>query len=149
MLRLKILLLLILIAVISIACSEGKPPQSQGWSEATGAEALERNFWKSIKDGDVKELQRHIAPIFTLTVPAGIQGRDQALQSFQNLQGASVNLADLEVKPQGSDMVVSYVAVVTAKSAPTRQRYYMTTVWQQGKKGWMATTHSEVPASGS
>lgn len=149
MLRLKFLLSVLVVGLISSACSEGKPPQSQGWSEATGAEALERNFWRSIKDGDLKELGRHIAPIFTLTTPSGIQGRDQALQIFQSLQGTTVNIADLEVKPQGNDMVVSYVAVVTGKSAATPQRYYMTTVWQQGKKGWMATTHSEVPASAS
>jgi hypothetical protein len=147
--RLKILLSIIVLTAMTIACSEGKPPQSQGWSEATGAEALERNFWKEVQQGDMKELQRHIAPIFTLAVPSGIQDREKALQFFQNLQGVSVNMADLEVKPQGSDMVVSYVAVMMTKSAAAPQRYYMTTVWQQEKKGWMATTHSEVPASGS
>jgi hypothetical protein len=147
--RLKSLVFIIILAAITTACSEGKPPQSQGWSEGTGAEALERNFWKSIKEGDVKEVERHIAPIFTLAIPSGIQDREQALKVFQNLQGTSVNIADLEVKPQGTDMVVSYSAVVTTKSASTPQRYFMTTVWQQAKKGWMATTHSEVPASGS
>jgi hypothetical protein len=44
-------------------------------------------------------------------------------------------------------MVVSYVATLQTKSAAP-QRYFMTTVWQQAKSGWIAIAHSEVPASG-
>jgi hypothetical protein len=128
-----------------LGCSEAKPPRSQGWSEATGAEAYERLWWKAIQDHDVPNVERHLAPIYTLTTPAGISDREQALHHFQTLDLMSAELGEVEVKPEGADMVVSYVATLQTKSAAP-QRYFMTTVWQQAKSGWIAIAHSEVPA---
>ena len=134
-------------ALLLAACTEGKPPQSQGWSAATGAEAYERQWWKSIQAGDFKTAEWHLAPIYTLTTPAGIRDRDHALQYFQNLQLSNFEIGELEVKPEGSDMVVSYVATVQTRSSSAPQRYYMATVWQQGKRGWMAIVHTETPTA--
>lgn len=143
--RLKIFVLLALIGSM-IACTEGKPPQSQGWSVATGAEAYERMWWKSIQQRDFKSVEWHLAPIYTLTTPSGIQDRDGAMKYFQGLDLVRVDIAELEVKPQGSDMVVSYVATLQTRSSAAPQRYYMATVWQDAKKGWMAIAHSETLA---
>jgi hypothetical protein len=41
---------------------------------------------------------------------------------------------------------VSYVATMQTKSSTAAQRYYMTTVWQQAKSGWIAIAHNEVSA---
>jgi|SRR5579859_462032 len=128
------------------ACTEGKPPQSQAWSAATGAEAHERLWWKAIQERDFKTASWHLAPIYTLATSSGIRDRDGAMQYFQSLDLAKINIAELEVKPEGADMVVSYVADLEKKSSSAAQRYYMTTVWQQGKKGWIAISHSETPA---
>jgi hypothetical protein len=130
-----------------VACTEGKPPQAQNWKSATGTEAYERLWWKAIQDGDFNTAKWRLASIYTLTTSSGIRDREQAMEYFQHLSLASISLGDLEVKPHGADMVVSYVATVTSKSSPTPQRFYMTTVWQEAKKGWMAIAHSEVPAS--
>jgi hypothetical protein len=129
------------------SCTEGKPPQSQGWTAATGAEAFERLWWKALQDRDFKTAEWHLAPIYTLTTSSGIRDRDEAVRYFQGLDLASVSLAELNVKPEGNDMVVSYVATVQTRSAPAPQRYYMATVWQGAKKGWIAIAHSETPAS--
>ena len=145
-------MLLVKVATLSVAllplfaCTEGKPPQSQPWPAATGAEAYERLWWKAVQDHDFKTAERHLAPIYTLTSPAGIETREQALQHFQKLDITSINIAELEVKPEGPDMVVSYTATVQSRVSPSPQRYYMTTVWQQVKRGWIAIAHSEVPA---
>ena len=130
-----------------VACTEGKPPQSQDWAHATGAEAHERLWWKAIQDHDFHEAERRLAPIYTLTVPSGILEREQAIHYFQSLEITGITLGELQVKPEGPDMVVSYVATVERKSSPTPQRCYMTTVWQQAKRGWVAISHSEVPAA--
>jgi hypothetical protein len=130
-----------------VACTAGKPPQSQGWSAATGAEAYERQWWKSVQNGDFKTAEWHLAPIYTLTTPSGIKDRDQAVQYFQGLNLSSINIAELQVKPEGADMVVSYVADLQSKSSSSPQRYYMATVWQEAKRGWIAIAHSETPAS--
>jgi len=146
MLRLRIPLLLSLLLPLA-ACTEGKPPQSQDWSHATGAEAYERLWWKAIQDGDFKTAKWRLASIYTLTTQSGIQDRAQAEHYFENMNLTSINLGELEVKPHGADMVVTYVATVQTKSSPAPQRFYMMTVWQEAKKGWMAIAHSEVPAS--
>jgi Domain of unknown function (DUF4440) len=143
--RLKVLILLSLFLPL-LACTEGKPPQSQDWKAATGAEAYERLWWKAIQDGDFKTAQWRLASIYTLTTASGIRDREQAIQYFQGLNLSSISLGELEVKPHGVDMVVSYVATVQSKSSPNPQRFYMTTVWQEAKRGWMAIAHSEVPA---
>ena len=128
------------------ACTEGKPPELQKWPAATGAEAYERLWWKAVQDRDFKIAERHLAPIYTLTTPTGIRGRDQAIEYFQSRDITAINIGEFDVRPQGPDMVVSYSASVQTKASATPQRYYMTTVWQQIKRGWIAIAHSEVPA---
>jgi hypothetical protein len=143
--RLKILIATALLLPL-LGCSEAKPPRSQAWAEATGAEAYERLWWKAIQDHDVPNIERHLAPIYTLTTPAGIADREQAVRHFQTLDLTSIELGELQVKPEGADMVVSYVATMQTKSSTAAQRYYMTTVWQQAKSGWIAIAHNEVSA---
>ena len=128
------------------ACTEGKPPEKQKWPAATGAEAYERLWWQAVQDRDFKVAERHLAPIYTLTTSAGIRGRDQAIEYFQSRDITAINIGDLEVKPQGVDMVVSYSAAVQTRNSATPQRFYMTTVWQQITRGWIAIAHSEAPA---
>ena len=144
--RLKTLALAILLLPF-MACTEGKPPQAQDWSTATGAEAYERLWWKAIQNGDFKSAEWRLASMYTLTTSAGIKDRQQAMQYFQSLGVTRVDLGELEIKPHGVDMVVIYLATVQTKSSAMPQRFYMTTVWQEDKKGWMAITHSEVPAT--
>lgn len=146
MLRLRTLFVLAIFLPL-VACTEGKPPQFQNWAAATGAEAYERLWWKAVQDGDFKTAKWRLASIYTLTTTSGIRDRDQALEYFQGLNLTSINLGELEVKPHGADMVVSYIATVQTKSASAPQRFYMTTVWQEAKRGWTAIAHSEVPAS--
>ena len=147
--RPQILMFLVLLLVVFAfnGCTEGKPPQSQKWTEATGAEAYERLWWKAIQDGDFNAAKWRLSSMYTLTTTSGIRDREQALQYFQGLNLTSISFGDLEVKPHGVDMVVSYTATIQSKSSPTPQKFYMTTVWQEAKKGWMAIAHSEVPAS--
>ena len=71
------------------------------------------------------------------------------MQYFQKLDVASISFAEFEVKPEGPDRVVSYAATLQTKASDAPQRYYMTTVWQQVKRGWIAIAHSEVPAKQS
>ena len=146
MIRLN-LLLVIALALSTLSCTEGKPPQSQAWSAATGAEAYERLWWKAVQDRDFQTAERRMASIYTLTTATGIKEKDQALQYFQGLDLGSISIGELQVKPEGPDMVVSYTAMLQTKAASTPQRFYMTTVWQEVKNGWIAIAHSEVPAA--
>lgn len=140
-------LIVVAVAAISLSCTQGKPPRFQSWKNATGAEAYERLFWKAIEDGDFAAAERRMAPIYTLTSSAGIATRDKAVEYFRALNLKHIDIADLRVDPEGADMVVSYVATLETRSSSSPARYYMTTVWQQAKLGWIAICHTEVRAS--
>jgi len=144
--RLLKLLIIAYTVVLMVSCTEGEPPHLQSWKDATGAEAYERLFWKAIKDGDFASAERRLAPIYTLTTPAGIRARDKTIEYFRSLNLKQIDIADVRVDPEGADMVVSYVAALETKPSSVPLRYYMTTVWQQVKGGWVAICHSEVPA---
>ena len=123
-------------------CRAGRKP-----GLSAGAEA--EKPWSALEIGLQRLLgflERHLAPIYTLATQAGIQDRQQALQHFQSMELTSIEMGELQVKPQGADMVVSYIATLQTKSSAAPQRYFMTTVWQQAKSGWIAIAHSEVPA---
>jgi limonene-1,2-epoxide hydrolase len=130
-----------------LSCTEGKPPHLQSWKDATGAEAYEGSFWKALQDGDFASAERRLAPIYTLTTPAGIAGRDKAMAYFRSLDLRHIEIADIRVDPEAADMVVSYQATVHTRSSSAPARYYMTTVWQQAKGGWIAICHTEVRAN--
>ena len=138
---------IIYLASLMMSCTAGRPPRFQSWSHGTGAEAYERSFWKAIQDRDFDAAERRLAPIYTLTTSAGILGREQAAAYFRSLGLKDIEIADLHVVPEGDDMVVSYAAIVETRSTSTPRRYYMISVWQQVKRGWIMTAHSEVPAS--
>jgi len=146
MVRLKLMAILCATA-LAVSCSEGKSPRFQSPSDATGAEAYERAFWRAIQDGDFAAAERRMAPIYTLTTSAGIVGRDQALGHFRSLQLKNIAIAELQVVPEGNDMVVSYEATLVTQTDLSPRRYYMTSVWQQVTRGWIVIAHSEVPAS--
>lgn len=140
------LFIIICVAALTVSCTEGKPPQLQSWKEATGAEAYERSFWKFVEDGDFALAERSLAPIYTLATSDGVAGRDKAVEYFRSLNLKRIDMADVRVDPQGADMVISYVATLESKSSPVPRRYYITTVWQQVKSGWIAICQSEIPA---
>lgn len=134
-------------AAAMASCTQGKPPHLQSWKNATGAEAYERSFWKAIEDGDFASAERRMAPIYTLTTPTGIAARDKAIDYFRSINLKHIDIADLRVEPEGADMVVSYVASIEAKSSSAPERFYMMTVWQQVKRGWIAICHTETRAT--
>ena len=133
--------------LLAVGCTEGRAPQLQSWKDATGAEAYERSFWRAIEDGDVASAEHRLAPILTLTTNAGVAGRDKAVEYFRALHLKHIDIADLRVDPEGADMIVSYVATLETNSSSSATRYFMTTVWQQTKSGWIAICHTEVPSN--
>jgi uncharacterized protein DUF4440 len=143
--RLKIALGIALVLILC-GCAAGHPPQSQQWKEATGAEAHERLWWKAVQEHDFLTAERRLAPIFTLVTATGIADREKAVQYFRSLDLASIDLADVQVQPEGDDLVISYVATMQTKASAAPERYYMVTVWQHVKRGWIAIEHSETPA---
>ena len=119
----------------------------QHWTDATGGEGLERNFWKEVKAGNWGELERHLAGNYVWLSPEGPLDRAAALNHLKHLQLSDYSLGEFKVELNASALVVTYTITINgsinghpAPSAPVQ----MMTVWQQQKSGWMAIAQSTV-----
>ena len=116
--------------------------QSTAWSSATGAEQFERLLWQEIKARNWTEVERRLAPAFVEVTASGVRDREQTLERLKALGAADYSMGDLEVRPDGADMVVAYT--ITLRASPGGETTLrMMTVWQQVKGGWVAIAHSE------
>ena len=123
------------------------PPKRATWSNATGAEQYERLMWQSIRDKNWNQYSRRLAPTF---VGVAADGRVFDRQGWVDYWKARAikdfSLGDVQVQPEGPDMVVTYVLHLeetsgSASSAGVR----VVSVWQQVKSGWMLTASSMTP----
>lgn len=118
------------------------------WDEATGAEGLERNYWKDVKAKNWSELDRHLAGNYiSFTPEEGRLDRQAALDHLKLLQLDDYSLGDFQVELNSQTLVVTYTITMRGSyagqplpAAPVR----MMTVWQQQKAGWLALAHSVI-----
>ena len=143
-------LLFALLATAVGGCTLWKERPVKAWDQATGGEHLERLFWKEIKDRNWAELEKHLAPTFVMITPAGRRDRAAALEHLKSFELADYVLGDFDIQPGGTNLVVTYAITIRGSqggrplaSGPVR----MMTVWQQGKRGWMAVAQSFMPAA--
>ena len=131
--------------MFGVACTIAKERPARTFSEATGAEALERIFWKEIQAGDGKEIERVIASNYIGQTPAGSFDRAATLDQYRQWKLVDFAISDLKTELNGPTFIVTYTIVLngTAGSQPlptAPQR--MMTVWHQHKSGWMVIAHS-------
>lgn len=141
--------MLALFATAVGGCTLWKERPVKAWKQATGGEHLERLFWNEVKSRNWVELEKHLAPTFVLITPAGRRDCAAALEHLKTFEVSDYMLSDLDIQPNGTDMVVSYAITIRGTQggrplADTPVR--VMTVWQQGKRGWMAIAQSVVPA---
>jgi hypothetical protein len=132
--------------VVLAGCTVWREHAVRSWSDVTGGESLERNFWKEVKAKNWKELDQHIAGNYVSVTPQeGRLDRAAALAHYQPLQLDDFALGDFQIELNGSTLVVTYTITMRGTyggqplpTAPVR----MMTVWQQQKAGWLAIAHS-------
>ena len=137
----------LLAALLLTACGSPRP---NTWSGATGAEQFERLFWQSVQKKDWNQLEHHLASTYVMVTGSGRLERAAALDHFKQLEVQDFSLGDVDVRPEGSDMIVTYSITLhgTASGQPLpAQPVQMMTVWQQVKHGWIAIAHTESGAS--
>ncbi|HUK23201.1 MAG TPA: nuclear transport factor 2 family protein [Terriglobales bacterium] len=145
--RHRLALWTVLWAVVWLAgCTLWPEHRVNTWKDATGAEGLERSFWRDVKDKDWGELERHLSGNYvSFTLGEGRMDRAAALARFQQLQLQDYSLGDIQTELNGSTLVVTYTILMRGTYAgeplpasPVR----MMTVWQQQKSGWLAIAHA-------
>ncbi|HXZ82014.1 MAG TPA: nuclear transport factor 2 family protein [Terriglobales bacterium] len=132
----------------SAGCTKwGKPVP--GWTGATGGENLERQFWQDVKEKKYAEIERRLAPTFTLVTADGFRNREQTLEYLKQLALEDYSLGEVKVHPNGHDMVVTYTLLLRGtrkgqalENAPLN----VATVWQETTNTWVAISQSAVPS---
>jgi hypothetical protein len=146
-------------------------PKNPTWKNATGSEQYERLMWQAIKSQQWDEVAGHLAPMF---VGVGADGRKYDREGWMAYWKSALpgdySLGEVMVDPAGTNMVVSYVLVMsqqtaahTNKADPTggnngigtsgvadnhvapNQPLRVLSVWQQVKSGWIMTATSLTP----
>ena len=143
-LRLAALLLLSLTLLPGLACTIAKERPARTFSEATGAEALERIFWKQVQAGNWVELDRVIASNYVGTAPGASLDRDATLAQYRQWKLTDYSIGDLKTEMNGPTFIVTYSITLngTAADQPLASPQHMMTVWHQHKSGWMVIAHS-------
>jgi ketosteroid isomerase-like protein len=138
----------ILLASFSIACSSGwKEPKTYTFKTATGAEQYERLLWDAVKNKDRLTIASHLASNFVRQDESGTKNKEQYLAELDQINLSDYSLAELNVTPQGNDMVVTYAITLRGNKAgkpfPSEPIRYLS-VWQQQKAGWVLVAQSAI-----
>jgi hypothetical protein len=162
------------VVLLSLALLAGcaGSPKHPTWKNATGSEQYERLMWQAMKSQQWKDVASHLAPMF---VGVGADGRKYDREGWmaywKSARLGDYSLGEVMVDPAGTNMVVSYVLVIsqqpaahtTNKADPTggnngigtsgvadntvasNQPLRVLSVWQQVKSGWIMTASSFTP----
>ena len=147
--RLLLLIAGVTILLTSAACGGWKARPS-AWSNATGAEQFERLWWADVKAKKWNEVGYRMAATYVAINADGIKDREQALAHLRLLEIEEFAIGDVDVRPNGNDLVITYTMTLrgTLAGAPLiLERTPMMTVWQQQKSGWIAIAHSSIQTS--
>src|SRR5882672_8853133 len=101
-------LLFLISALLLQACTLWEEHPIKQWSDATGGEGLERNFWKEVQGRNWVELERHLSGNYVWLAPEGPMTRAAALDHLKHLQLNDYSLGEFQVELNGSTLVVTY-----------------------------------------
>ena len=134
------------------ACTVWGDRPVKAWSDVTGGESLEQNFWREVKAKNWAELERHLAGNFVSASSRGTRDRAATLEYLKQLQLDEYSLGDFQVELNGQALVVNYSltarGMVEGRPLPSGA-IHMMSVWQQQKAGWTLIAHSTIGPSGN
>jgi hypothetical protein len=141
------LVLILIVAVGLQACTLWSEHPVKNWTDVTGGESLERNFWMEVKAKNWAELERHVAGNFIAASAAGTRDKATALERLRQLKVTDFSLGDFQVEFSGQSVVVTYTLTLQGSAQgsplPSEPRRMMS-VWQKQKSGWVIIAHSNL-----
>lgn len=127
-----------LLAGLSVGCMHVRP--ASAFQKASSMEQYERAMWDAVKDQKWLEVQTHMAESYLATTPEGVCDRAAMIAQYQRLQVTGYEISDLQSRPNGNDMVVTYHlrlhGTLAGRPLP-EQAWLILTVWQTVKRGWI------------
>jgi hypothetical protein len=144
---LRCLVMLVALSVLlSLAgCTKWGEKKHPNWRQATSGEHLVNLFWKDVKEKKFKELDRHVASEFMGTNEMATLDKPALLEHVSHLEIESFQIGEVQTKPAGRDLIVSYVMTLRLKSpngTSREMRLRLLSVWQELKRGWVVIAMS-------
>jgi hypothetical protein len=134
--------------VIALAGCSVWTPKPSSWSNASGGEQFERLWWQSVKSKDWIQVEGRLASGY-VAQSSTTENKEEALARLKQLEISDLSLGNVDVRPAGDAMIVTYSLDLHGSIAGqplSLTRSHMMTVWQQQKRGWVAIAHSgELP----
>ncbi|HVJ08909.1 MAG TPA: nuclear transport factor 2 family protein [Acidisarcina sp.] len=126
------------------------PDRPHSIKTSTSAEQFERLYWKAVHKGDWQQVVALQGPSVLFTSRSGdrLTG-EQWLEQLKQNPPAEYLIRELQVTPQGADMVVSYSASVTQQKSQAPAELAVVSVWQHVRGSLILVAHSETPHAGA
>ncbi len=129
-----------------VGCIHVRP--ASAFQKATSMEQYERAMWDAIKNQKWQEVESHMAETYVISMPDTVRDRAAMLEHLKQVKLSDYAIADLQSRPNGNDMVVTYTIEVhgtfAGKPLPFA-RMRILTVWQTVKRGWIEIAQSAQP----
>ena len=131
---------------VAIACTIGKERPARTFDEATGAEGLERMFWKDVQAGSWVEIERILASNYVGTAPGALLDRTATLDQLRTWKVTDYSIGEMRTELNGPTFIVTYSITLKGTAAEGQPLpagpQHMMSVWHQHKSGWMLIAHS-------
>lgn len=138
--------LVVLSPLLSLAgCTKWGEKKHPNWHQATSGEHLVNLFWKDVKDKKFQELGIHVAPEFMGANEMSTLDKPALLEHVSHIDIESFQIGEVQTRPSGRDLIVSYVMTLRLKSpngSSRDTRLRMLSVWQELKHGWVVVAMS-------
>lgn len=136
----------IVLVGLSLSACTIWPEKPTAWSNATGAEQLERLWWQAVKDKNWKDVESHLTSTFVYQSSGMVRDRDATIELLKKLNVADYALGDVAIHPTGDAAIVTYTIDLkgTYDGRPLDLSHArMMSVWQQQKRGWAIAAHAD------
>jgi hypothetical protein len=114
----------------------------------TSAEQYERILWSAVKAKNWQQLPGMLAANVMYSAGGKVLSKDQVVPYLQGLNLADFTITGMVVKPNGSDMTLTYTLQLSTGGASV-QSFTAISVWQQVQAGWILFVHTEQPQTQS
>ncbi len=136
---------LLCMALSLVGCTKWGEKKNPSWHQATSGERLVNLFWTDVKDKKLQRLGTHIAPEFMGTNEIATFDKPALLEHVSHLNLESFQIGEVETRPAGNNLMVSYIITLHLKSpngSSAEMRLRMLSVWQEMKHGWIVVAMS-------
>ncbi len=140
----------LLVVLMLGGCTMWKEKQPATWQSATGAGQFERLFWQEIKARNWPEVEKRMSATVVIVLPSGTRDRAAQMEFLKGLEVTDYSIGEMEVRPNGNDMVVTYSIIVrgTLNGQPLQPGpWRMLSVWQQVGTSWVSIVQAGMPAT--